>query len=169
MISSALKLYRLRGIFVAYYVLKSIAGAFVAFSVLKPLADRYGLHGWLPGSLAVFVVMITAVVLAVALLIFARLLERKNWARLLLLVFGWLAVISACFGLLLSAQFSGTNSWLVRLLPNLNMDWPKLLAYDRIEKVFELIFWGYLIAVLQFDAEVKKEFHPRAEADSAEK
>lgn len=166
MISPSLKLYRLRGIFVAYYVLKSIVGAFVAFGVLKPLAGRYGLHGWSPGSLAVFIVMVTAMVLAVALLIFARLLERKNWARLLLLIFGWLAVFSACFGLLLTAEFSGTNSWLVRLLPGLNMDWKQLLAYDRIEKVFELIFWGYLVAVLQFDADVRKEFIPSVSTEN---
>ena len=47
---------------------------------------------------------------------------------------------------------------MARWLPE--MDWEKLLQFDRIQKIFELLFWGYLIAVLQFDHAVRDEFFP---------
>jgi len=165
MISPQIKLHRLRGIFVAYYALKSIVGAVVAFSILRPIAGHSGLRGWSPGSLAVFSLMVAAVVLAVALFIFARLLERKNWARLLLLALGWLAVVSAVFSLLAASQLGEAGGWISRLVPDL--DWKRLMEFDRVQKIFEFIFWGYLIAVLQFDEEVKKEFSPQAGSGGA--
>lgn len=164
MIGPSIKLYRLRGIFVAYYILKSLVGAVVASSVLRPFAvEHHGeLRGWTPGSLAFFSLLVTAGVLALALLVFAQVLRRRNWARVLLLVLGWLAVVSAFLGLLMSSQFSDMNSWLGRWVADLDMDWDRLLAFDRVQKVFELLFWGYLISVLQFDNAVRAEFFPPA-------
>ena len=168
MSSPSIKLYRLRGWFVIYYVLKSVVGAVVAFSILRPLAiGHYGLRGWSPGSLTAFSLIAAAVILAVALLIFGQLLLRKNWARVLLLVLGWLTVIGAVFSLLASSQIANMGPWISHLLPE--MDWQKLMNFDRVQKVFELLFWGYLIAVLQFDDEVKKEFFPQPPADAAGK
>lgn len=166
MSSPSTKLYQLRGIFVAYYILKSIAGVAIAFSVLRPVAGHYGLRGWTPGSLAFFSLAVAGVILFLAWLVFGQLLLRRNWARVLLLVIGWLAVIGAFFGLLMSAQFTDMNSWLGRLVPGLELDWGKLLAFDRVQKVFELLFWGYLIAVLQFDRGVRGEFFPGQDGES---
>ncbi len=172
MTSPSSKLYRLRGIFVAYYVLKSLVGAVVAWSVFRSLVEGQlqGLHGWTPGSLAFFSLLVTAGVLALALLVFAQLLRRRNWARVLLLVLGWLAVLSALFTLLAGPQLSEMGGWLSRLVPGIELDWEKLMEFDRVQKVFELLFWGYLISVLQFDPEVRKEFCSRAaEGDAAGK
>jgi len=164
--SPSLKLHRLRSWFVIYFVLKSVVGAVLAAVVLKPAQlsrlGHFDERSFSTASLLFFSLVVTALILAVALLIFARLLERKNWARLLLLVLGWLAVVSACFGLLMTASSPDMTSWLSRLVPNMNMNWEKLLQYDRVQKIFELLFWGYLIAVLQFDEAVKKEFFPPA-------
>jgi hypothetical protein len=52
------------------------------------------------------------------------------------------------------------GSWVSHWLPE--WDWQRLVNFDRSQKVFELLFWGYLIAVLQFDEEVKKDFFPPA-------
>ena len=168
MISPSIKLHRLRGWFVGYFVLKSLVGAVIAAAVLKPIHfGNYGRYGWgglSTGSLLFFSLMVTAVILALALLIFAQLLLRRNWARVLLLVIGWLTVLSAVFSLLASTQIGTLNSWVGHWLPDL--DWEKLMNFDRFQKVFELLFWGYLIAVLQFDEEVRKEFFPQAPADS---
>jgi hypothetical protein len=79
----------------------------------------------------------------------------------LLLVFGWLIVVGAVFSLLMSSQFSDMNSWLGHWVADLDLDWGRLLAYDRVQKVFELLFWGYLISVLQFDHAVRDEFFPK--------
>lgn len=160
MSSPSITLYRLRGWFVIYYVLKSVVGAAVAMIVLKPenlgRLGRVGAQDFSGTSLLVFSLLVAAVILAVALIIFAQLLLRRNWARVLLLVLGWLTVIGAVFSLLASTQTVNMGSWMSRLVPE--MDWEKLMNFDRLQKVFELLFWGYLIAVLQFDDEVKKEF-----------
>ncbi|MBN2346174.1 MAG: hypothetical protein JXO51_07260 [Candidatus Aminicenantes bacterium] len=172
--SPSVKLYRLRGIFVAYYVLKSLAGAIVAFHFLKPIVvDGYPLRGGSAGYLAFFSLAVAAAILAVALLVFGQLLRRRNWARVLLLVVGWLTVIGAVFGLLASTQVTDLGSWVSRWATDMvDLDWERLMQFDRVQKVFELLFWGYLIAVLQFDREVRDEFFPRPpekEAPATEK
>ena len=163
MSSPSIRLYRLRGIFVAYYVLKSLAGAMVAWSVFRTLAEERlrGLRGWSPGSMAFFSLLVAGGILALAWLVFGQLLRRRNWARVLLLVLGWLAILSAVFTLLTSTQLSEMGAWLSRLVPGLDLDWEKLMQYDRVQKVFELLFWGYLISVLQFDPAVRDEFFPQ--------
>ena len=86
---------------------------------------------------------------------------------MLLLVFGWLAVIGAVFSLLASTHAGELGSWLSRLAPETaGMDWDRLLLYDRIQKAFELLFWGYLISVLQFDHAVRDEFFPKSDSES---
>ncbi len=161
MSSPSMKLYRLRGIFVAYFVLKSLIGVVVAWSVLQPMAGRrFGGWGGAPGSLAFFSLMVAALILAVALLVFGRLLQRRNWARVLLLVIGWLAVIGAVFSLLMTTPSSRFAAYIAQWLPD--MDWEKLMNFDRFQKVFALLFWGYLISVLQFDTAVRDEFFSQA-------
>jgi hypothetical protein len=169
MISPSVKFYRLRGLFIFYFVLKSVIGAVVAAIVLKPVPygslGRFGWRNFSTGSLLFFSLMVAAVIMVIALLIFGQLLLRKNWARLLLLVIAWLTVISAVFSLLASARISDMGPWISHLVPE--MDWEKLMSFDRFQKIFELLFWGYLISVLQFDNEVKKGFFPQPPTDDA--
>jgi hypothetical protein len=172
MISPQVKLFRLRGIFVVYFLAKSLVGTAVAWSVIR-LGDpglwgaRAGFHELQPRSVVLLALTSVALILAVAWLIFGQLL-RKNWARILLLVIGWLTVISAVFTLLASPRVGELGSWLSRLAPaTAGMDWGKLLKYDRIQKVFELFFWGYLIWVLQFDSAVRDEFFPQEPGEKA--
>ncbi|HUU06570.1 MAG TPA: hypothetical protein VMZ49_11915 [Patescibacteria group bacterium] len=171
MSSLSIKLYRLRGIFVVYFVLKSVAGAIVAALVLKPFPGgqlgRFGWRGFPTGSLMLFSLLVAAAVLVIAWLIFGQLLLRKNWARVLLLVIAWLTVLSAVFSLLASTQIGTISSWVSHWLPDL--DWQKLMNFDRVQKVFELLFWGYLISVLQFDTVVRNEFFPHPPTGDAGK
>jgi hypothetical protein len=175
MSSPSSKLYRLRGIFVVYFVLKSLAGAVVAWSLIQSaVPDRIGhfeidvnFNKISPGFLLFFSLAVATVILVIALLVFGQLLKHRNWARVLLLVIGWLTVISAIFSLLASAQVSDMGSWIAQWLPD--MDWQKLMNFDRIQKLFEMLFWGYLVFVLQFDAEVKNEFVPSPPANDSEK
>ena len=82
-------------------------GAVVAASVLKlEHFGHWGRHGWRifpPGSLLFFSLAVAALILVIAPLVFGQLLLRKNWVRVLLLVIGWLTVLSAVFSLLGSA------------------------------------------------------------------
>jgi len=166
MSSPSMKLYRLRGIFVVYFIAKSLIGAAVAWSVLQPMSDwHFDRPGWSISSLTIFSLIAAAVILAIAMLIFGQLLLRKNWARVLLLVIGWLTVFGAVFSLFVSARIPNMGSWIAQWLPD--MDWQKLMRYDRIQKVFELLFWGYLISVLQFDSVVREEFFPQAPVEKS--
>ena len=161
MSSPSIKLNRLRGIFLVYFVLKTLAGTVVAWSVLRPLArEHISSTEWSVSSLTLFSLVVAAVILIVAMLVFGQLLLRVNWARVLLLVIGWLTVISAVFSLLASAQITNLSSWIAHWVPGMDLDWEKLMQFDRVQKIFELLFWGYLIAVLQFDREVRDEFFP---------
>jgi MFS family permease len=156
----SMKLYRLRGIFVVYFIAKFLIGAAVAWSVVRPMVDWHlDRLGWSISSLTIFSLIAAAVLLAIAMLIFGQLLLRRNWARILLLAIAWFTVFSAVFSLLVSARIPNMGSWIAQWLPD--MDWPKLMRYDRIQKVFELLFWGYLISVLQFDPVVRDEFFPQ--------
>ena len=170
MSSPSIKLYRLRGIFVVYFMLKTIAGLVISWSLIQLAAPDHTDHiingevnvnfnRFEPGTLIAFSLIIAAVILVIALLIFGQLLQRKNWARVLLLVIGWLTVISAVFSLLMTTPSSRFAAYISQWLPD--MDWEKLMQFDRIQKIFELLFWGYLISVLQFDHAMRDEFFPR--------
>jgi len=65
-------------------------------------------------------------------------------------------VIDALTSLLLTSRTPGFSSWLSGL--NLGMDWHRLMLIDRIKDLLGLLYWGYLISVLQFNAEVKRGF-----------
>jgi MFS family permease len=166
MSSPSIKLYRMRGIFFVYFIAKSLIGVAVAWSVMHlagpaNLLNReiqVNFNKFSPQSFILFTLTITAVILLLAWLVFGQLLQRKNWARVLLLVVGWLTVISAVFSLLTTVQSSHFVGYIAEWFPE--MDWKKLLEYDRVQKIFELLFWGYLISVLQFDQGVRDEFFP---------
>jgi hypothetical protein len=38
------------------------------------------------------------------------------------------------------------------------LDWQRVLLVDRVKDLLGLLFWGYLIYVLQINAEVKRDF-----------
>ncbi len=170
MSGTSVKLYRLRGIFIAYFVMKTLAGTVVAWSLLRPLAGEHvGSMEWSVNSLTFFSLMVAAAILVVAMLVFGQLLLRRSWARTLLLIIGWLTAISAVFSLLASSQITNLSAWIAHWAPGMDLDWEKLLQFDRVQKVFELLFWGYLISVLQFDHAVRDEFFPRPPASEVKK
>jgi len=167
----SVKLYRLRAIFIAYFVMKTLAGTVVAWSVLRPLAGEHaGSMEWPVSSLTIFSLLVAAVILVFAMLVFGQLLLRRSWARMLLLIIGWLTVISAVFSLLASSQITNLSAWIAHWAPGMDLDWEKLMQFDRVQKIFELLFWSYLISVLQIDRELRSEFVPRkTEGDAPRK
>jgi hypothetical protein len=79
-----------------------------------------------------------------------------------LLVVGWLTVADALSSFLLTSGAAGFMSWLDSLEPGLY--WPRVVLIDRTKDFIGLIFWGYLIYILQFKPEVKHEFCASAQA-----
>jgi len=41
---------------------------------------------------------------------------------------------------------------------NVGIDWDQLIYMDRVTDILGLIYWGYVIIMLQFNDKVKQEF-----------
>lgn len=158
------KLHRLRGVFVVYFVAKLAIEIFLTRDVLS--GPGWGLErlGLPPGTLLAVTLLTAAALFALGWWVFLHLLLKKNWARTLLLVVAWLAVIDATLTFLLIPRMAGMEHWLGRIAPG--VEWNRLLLVDRVTDFLGLIYWGYAIYVLQIDPEVKRDFFPPAASDA---
>jgi hypothetical protein len=68
---------------------------------------------------------------------------------------GWLAIADALAGVLFYSQIS---SMMTRVADT--PEWNQLLVIDRVTDILGLIYWGYLVYVLQFNNKVKQNFLP---------
>jgi hypothetical protein len=152
-----LKLRRLRGWFVAWFVTEGFIGIVASIGILESLGrlGLPGLNGETDGAgLGVTLsLVILAVLLALALWVFEALLVLRNWARVVLLAVAWISAVGAVTSFLgvgmlgmVSARFRGLN-----------------LEFLTLVSIFtnglKLLFWGYVVATLQFDREVVERFH----------
>jgi uncharacterized membrane protein len=162
------KIHQLRGFFVVYTLVRLGVETILGWGVTRDMSVKgtyYEFTRWLtsPGILLIMIILITAFILVIVLWLFSNLLQKKNWARILLLVIGWLTVVDAISGLLFTARGSNFIPWVTELVPGL--DWQRIMFIDRIKDILGLLFWGYLIVVLQFDPKIKGEFFPPAGSD----
>lgn len=163
------KIQQLRGFFVVYTVARLVAEIILSRRIFLETGEEYHHHNfqrWLtsPGILPILTILINGALFVLGLWLFHHLLKKKNWARILLLVVGWLTVVDAITSLLFTGQASNLVPWVARFAPDL--DWKRIVLIDRIKDLLGLIFWGYLIVVLQFDQPVKREFIPPPGSDT---
>jgi hypothetical protein len=109
----------------------------------------FGSHFAIP-ILAIFS---NGVMLLLGLVLFHFLLEKRNWARIILLIVGWVNVVDAVSGLLFHDVASRFLSYF-----RVGIDWDRILYLDRVTDILGLFFWGYLILLLQFSENVRREF-----------
>lgn len=149
------KLRRLRGWFIAYYVIASVIADLVMVGLLGwtrgTTAAGYGTCAAGPAVL-VPAVLGELVVLALFLWFFHALLRFKDWARTVLLVFAWLGILSA----LVSTLSMGGLPAAQRCLPG--VDLARLATIGLVTNALNLLLWGYVLKTLQFDREVKAAF-----------
>jgi len=152
------KLSQLRVLFVLYMLAKTIVeivlGSGICLDSLEAggmswLIRFFGSHFAIP-ILAIFS---NGVLLLLGLVLFHFLLEKRNWARIVLLIVGWINVIDAVSGLLFHTQAARFLSYF-----NVGVDWEGILYLDRVTDILGAIYWGYLIYVLQFNDAVRREF-----------
>ena len=153
----------LMGLFVVYCVAKTLVGLRWAWGAFGAVLDGRG--GRWPGNWeAVFIpsfvfgLLVALALFVLALWIFAQLLQRKCWARIVLLVVGWLSVLSSLSGILWSSHASAIIDRFGGVVPGI--DWHGVAQAGLAENTLGLLFWGWLIYVLQIDPDVKKEFLP---------
>ncbi len=163
------KLSRLRWLFVIYFAAQLIVDLALGWDLAGGALERgSGLGRWhlSQGAFLTLILLTEGALLALGLWLFHLLLKKKNGARIVLLIVGWLAVLDALSSWLFSAQTAGLTPWLNRLEPGL--DWHRAMLVDHVKDLLGLLFWGYLIIVLQFKAGVKRDFVKPPQAPGAE-
>ena len=152
------KLSHLRVLFVLYMLAKTIVeivlGSTICLDSLEAggmswLIRFFGSHFAIP-LMAIFS---NGILLLLGLVLFHFLLEKKNWARIILLIVGWINVVDAVSGLLFHDVASRFLSHF-----RVGINWDQILYLDRVTDTLGLIYWGYVIIVLQFNSNVRQEF-----------
>jgi len=150
---------RLRNWFVVWFVVQAVIGTAAAAYVIEGLGRlnlfREALGHVSPGFTLASGILGSVVMLLLALLVFAALLELRPWARICLLVVGWLTVVSAVSGLVIPP---GIASFVQGEAGVAGADWQRLVAANVLTKAVDLAFWAWAIYTLQFNALVRGAF-----------
>lgn len=146
------KLYRLRSFFIIYFIVKIIID--IVFSRDISFATRNYIE-ISPLIISVIIIFINVALLIIGLFLFYFLLEKRNWARIVLIIIGWLAVLDFVSSIFLSSQLDDLFNY-VEVITN----WDKLIMIDRITDFIGAIFWVYAIYILQFDSNTRRIYCP---------
>ncbi len=150
---------RLRTWFLIWFVAEALVGTAAATYVLDDMS-RHPLLGHLTGGVSAAGTVLAALVVSLMLLLLAwavlgALLELKPWARIVMLVVGWITVVSAALSLL---TLPATWAQLEPMGVLTGADWSALEAVNVPAKVADLAFWLWAIYVLQMNAAVREAF-----------
>jgi hypothetical protein len=158
--SARTQLGQLRGVFLVWFVAQCVLGNWSAVRAIQQLRGSARFAGELESVTPAYILGVSlvseALVLALALLVFWRLLRLADWARILLLVFGWLGALGAAISLLTSPSPALLESWLDGFLPG--VDWRGLGRLGLLSDALSLAFWSYLVFTLQFQPAVRAAF-----------
>jgi hypothetical protein len=152
------KLSQLRVLFVLYMLAKTIVEIVLGSRICLESLEAGGVS-WLirlvgsPFALPLLVIFSNGVLLLLGLGLFHFLLQKRNWARIVLLIIAWLNVIDALSGFLFHTEAARFLSYF-----RFGIDWDRMLYLDRVTDILGLIYWGYLIYVLQFNNKVRQDF-----------
>jgi len=142
----------LRLYFIIYFIAKVIVD--VAFgSHITSDATKY--LNISPAVFYGFAIIINLFLFLIGLSLFYFLLEKRNWARIVLIVLGWLVVLDVVSSLVFSSNISEILTHIDR-----TTDWNRLILIDRVTDLVGLVFLGFAIYILQFSSDVKKIFLP---------
>ena len=149
----------LRNWFLVWFAAEAVLGTAAAAYVL----DRMNWHSFSPfltGGISAAGTILAGIVVSLILLLLAlavlkALLDLRPWARMVMLVVGWITVASAALDLL-SLPFTSALLEPVGILTG--GGWPALVTICLITKAADLAFWSWAIYVLQMNAAVREAF-----------
>ena len=109
------KLYNLWLFFILYYIVKVIIDLTVGGRSSVDLWTNNPVRGIVrisrdPVTFYVLFFVGSAILFAIGLWLFYMLLRKKNWARIVLLVIGWLTIVDAISGFLFQSYVTGILS-----------------------------------------------------------
>lgn len=154
------KLERLRVWFFVWFVGQAAIGIVTAAWVLDGLGRssilRFALGGGLGAVSTVAAgTLVSLVLLFFAGLMLAALLEREAWARIAMLVIGWLTVVP---GVLSVLALPLTSTLLEPAAVLSGIDGMLLAVLNVVTKGADLLYWLWAIYVLQFTPAVRAAF-----------
>ena len=150
---------RLRDWFLVWFVVEAAVGTAAAAYVLDAMG-RHSLLRYATGGVGAAGTVLAGIVASLILLLLAwavleALLDLQPWARIVMLVIGWITVASAALSLLLLPASAELLESVVELTGG---DWPVLMAADLLTKLADLAYWGWVVYVLQTNAAIREAF-----------
>jgi hypothetical protein len=150
---------RLRDWFLVWFVAEAAAGSAIAAYVLDGMG-RHALLRYATGGVSAAQTILAAAVVSLILLLLAwavleALLDLRPWARMVMLVIGWITVVSAALNLL---TLPASVALLESVVQIMGGDWSVLVVASAITKLADLAFWSWAIYVLQMKPAVRSAF-----------
>jgi hypothetical protein len=150
---------RLRDWFLVWFVVEAAAGTAAAAYVLDGMGRhsllRYATGGVGAACTALAGIVVSLVLLLLAWAVLEALLDLQPWARMVMLVFGWITVASAALNLL---TLPGAMALVEPIVEITGGDWTVLMAVGAVTKLADLAFWSWVIYTLQVNPAVRKAF-----------
>jgi hypothetical protein len=153
---------RLRGWFLVWFTVEAVAGTAAAAYVLDGMS-RHSVLRYATGGVGAAGTILAGLAVSFALLLLAwavldALLDLRPWARMVILVIGWITVISATINL---STLPVSSAWLKSLVSLMNGDWAALAAVSVLTRTADLVFWSWVLYTLQANPAVRHAFlHP---------
>lgn len=150
---------RLRGWFTVWFIGEAVVGtataAYVVDGMRRHTLLRYATGGLNADATIAAGILGSVMVFLLAWAVLEALIDLHAWARVVLLVFGWITVVSAILNLLM---LPGSSALLEPVVEVTGGDWPTLAAASVLTKTLDVAFWSWAIYTLQLDPAVRGAF-----------
>ena len=153
---------RLRDWFLVWFVAEAALGTAAAAYVLDGMG-RHSLLRYATGGVGAPGTILAGIVGSLVLLLLAwavveALLDLQPWARMVMLVIGWITVASAAINLL---TLPASMAFVEPVVELMGGDWTVMMAASALTKLADLAFWSWVIYVLQMTPAVRGAFCQR--------
>lgn len=150
---------RVRDWFLVWFVAEAAVGTAAAAYVLDGMSHhsllRYATGGVGAAGTILAGIVVSVVLLLLAWTVLEALLDLQPWARMVMLVIGWIAVVSAALNLL---TLPASMAFVEPVVELVGGDWTVVMAASALTKLADLAFWSWVVYVLQVNPAVRKAF-----------
>jgi len=150
---------QLRDWFMVWFIAEAVAGTAAAAYVLDGLGRqpllRHALGGVGAAGTVFAGIIVSLVLLLLALAVLDALQRLQPWARMVMLVVGWVTVVSAALNLLMLPASAELLESVVEITGG---GWPVLMPVNLLTKLADLAYWGWVVYVLQTNTAIREAF-----------
>jgi len=150
---------RLRRWFLSWFVARGIPGTVAAGQGLGRMSWQsllpYVEGGFSAAGTILAGAVVSLILLLLAMAVLKALLDLRPWARMVMLVVGWITVISAALDLLV---LPGTRALLDSVMRLRGGEWLVFVTASALSKAVDLAYWSWAVYVLQMNAAVREAF-----------